>query len=82
MDFNIFPWKPTCCEKSSTGLSCTSGPAPDFSQSRLYGERKHDEKNIAGAVDKVTLVSASYCATNVHIGCSLTCLTATRFSEP
>lgn len=47
-----------------------SGPAPNFSQSGLYIERKHDEKNISRAVDKVTLMSASYCAINVHMGFS------------
>lgn len=47
-----------------------SGLAPDFSQSRLFLERKHDEKNTTRAVDKVTLASTGYCATNDHIGFS------------
>lgn len=47
-----------------------SGPAPNFSQSGLYVERKHDEKNITRAVDKVTLTSASCCAINVYISFS------------
>lgn len=42
-----------------------SGLAPGFSQSRLYVERKHDEKNTTMAVDKETLASNSYCATNI-----------------
>lgn len=40
---------------------------PQISHSLDYAERKHDEKNISRAVDKVTLMSASYCATNAHI---------------
>lgn len=47
-----------------------SWPAPNFSQSGLYVERKHDEKNITRAVDKAVLTSASYCAINVSIGFS------------
>lgn len=66
--FNSFPWKTLCHEQISTGLSCMSGPAPNFSQSGLCVETKHDEKNITRAVDKV--MSASYCAINVHIGFS------------
>lgn len=59
-----------------------SGLALGFSQSRLYVERKHDEKNTTRAVDKVTLATTGYCATNDHIGFSLTHLTTAASLNP
>lgn len=60
-----------------------SGPARNFSQSGLYVERKHDEKNITRTVDKVPLTSATYCATDIHLGfCESDLFNHPYFSKP